>query len=497
MKWPDIILSFSIAEITFVTLIIMGFRKNKTDLIKSFLILNSCYFFWTFSTFVLLALNNNVNSVIFINLKYITAFFLGPVWFLFYLNFSRSTFIEKRSGKLIVLLFFLPVLILIILYLTRCFGMSMYFFDEKGKITNSKGLWLSMVVQSIYHFAGLLAVLRNAFTRQTKELTILITSGFTVSQLITVIYYGSDLYYIFGYMDIFPFAAMTSLIAFAIASYRYQFMNIMPMALSEIVNSLHEGIMVVDGKGKIASVNILMETLLGIKKSSLIEKNATEVSELILKSWNYNDESREAIISIGRGTQKEVKGVIEHGENKQYEIHCLPLKNANHLIGWVVSFYDIHEHKALLDELGSKNLKLSEAYSKLLEHANVVEELSAYRERSRIAGEIHDSVGHCLSILVATLEVIKMSFGKANDDEILERINSSHLVAKNGLSELRHMVSDFISKKRNGSQLIESIKSMIEGFEATGIKVDFTVQGTYPREVSEVLWTTLYNATAS
>jgi len=373
----------------------------------------------------------------------------------------------------------------------------MYFFDEKGKITNSKGLWLSMVVQSIYHFAGLLAVLRNAFTRQTKELTILITSGFTVSQLITVIYYGSDLYYIFGYMDIFPFAAMTSLIAFAIASYRYQFMNIMPMALSEIVNSLHEGIMVVDGKGKIASVNILMETLLGIKKSSLIEKNATEVSELILKSWNYNDESREAIISIGRGTQKEVKGVIEHGENKQYEIHCLPLKNANHLIGWVVSFYDIHEHKALLDELGSKNLKLSEAYSKLLEHANVVEELSAYRERSRIAGEIHDSVGHCLSILVATLEVIKMSFGKANDDEILERINSSHLVAKNGLSELRHMVSDFISKKRNGSQLIESIKSMIEGFEATGIKVDFTVQGTYPREVSEVLWTTLYNATAS
>jgi signal transduction histidine kinase len=122
-----------------------------------------------------------------------------------------------------------------------------------------------------------------------------------------------------------------------------------------------------------------------------------------------------------------------------------------------------------------------------------VEELAAYKERSKIAGEIHDSVGHCLSILVAMLEVIKMTYAK-NNDNVEEKLNNAHMIAKNGLSELRHMVSSFTTAKRHGNQLLESIQSMINGFESTGIKVDFTFQGVVPVKMSEILWSTLYNA---
>jgi len=190
----------------------------------------------------------------------------------------------------------------------------------------------------------------------------------------------------------------------------------------------------------------------------------------------------------------------------QYEIHCQPLKHTKLLIGWVVSFYNIHEHKSLSDELSKKNIKLSEAYSKLIEHANVVEELSASRERNRMAGEIHDSVGHCLSVLVAMLEVVKMTYPKTtvsmpgseaesddSTDIVKEKINSAHTIAKNGLSELRHMVSSFSTVKRHGNNLLESIQSMIEGFEATGIKVDLTVQGNPPSEINDMQWSALYN----
>jgi signal transduction histidine kinase len=68
--------------------------------------------------------------------------------------------------------------------------------------------------------------------------------------------------------------------------------------------------------------------------------------------------------------------------------------------------------KAFQIELSKKNIKLSEAYSKLIEHANVGEELSDRGERNRMAGESHDSVGHCLSVLVAMLEVVKMTISK-------------------------------------------------------------------------------------
>ncbi|NLD45938.1 MAG: hypothetical protein GX660_01900 [Clostridiaceae bacterium] len=213
-------------------------------------------------------------------------------------------------------------------------------------------------------------------------------------------------------MDIVPGATLIILITFFVAIYRYQFMNILPMALPEIVNNLYEGIMIVDGKGKIASVNNTLEVIMGKNKKQLLESDASEISDFILRNWKYNDESRNAVLAIGKGTWEEVKGIIEYNDEIQYEIHCQPLKHTKLLIGWVVSFYNIHEHKNLTDELSKKNMELAKAYTKLIEHANVVEELSASRERNRMAGEIHDSVGHCLSILVALLEVIKMTYPK-------------------------------------------------------------------------------------
>lgn len=502
----DIILSFLTAQICFVTIVFMALRKQKNGLVKTFIALHTLYFCWASCTLILLVFNVGSKAYLFVILKYISAFSLGPVWFIFYLYFSRSTWVKQRLQLKKTLAIFFPMMVLLTIYLTKGPDYSLYFFDEEGKIIYSNGLWLLIIIQSVYHFAGLIIVMRNAFTKQAKQLSILITTGYTLSQCITVLYYCSRVYFSFNYMDIVPGATLIILVTFFIAIYRYQFMNILPMALSEIVNRLQEGIMVVDGKGKIASVNNILEVILGKNKEQLLESNASDISDFILRNWKYNDESREAVLAIGKGTWEEVKGIIEYNDEIQYEIHCQPLKHTKLLIGWVVSFYNIHEHKNLTDELSKKNMKLSEAYTKLVEHANVVEELSASRERNRMAGEIHDSVGHCLSILVAMLEVIKMTYPKTtacmpvseatpadSTNIVKEKINSAYNIAKNGLSELRHMVSSFSTVKRQRNNLLESIQSMIEGFEATGIKVDLTIQGDPPSEINDMLWSALYN----
>ncbi len=490
MEWIDIILSFITTQICFVSIIFMSFRKQKSGLIKTFIVLDSCYFCWTFCTLVLSSFNLETKAYLFTGIKYISAFSIGPIWFVFYLYFSRSVWLKEKLNFKKIFLVFSPVLVFLLLFLFNVLDMDIHFFDSYGKIISSKGLWLCLIVQSVYHFAGLIIVIRSAFTPQTIKLSILITAGFTLAQSITVLYYSSSLYVLFDFMDIFPLSALITLITFGIASYRYQFLNILPLALPEIVNGLKEGIMIVDGKGQIVSANKILEEILGMDKKQLLGKNSSDISDYILKNWKYSDESKKAILAIGISKGEELKGIIELNDKAQYEIQCQPLKNANFLIGWVVSFYNIHEHKSLMDELSEKNIKISEAYTKLLEHAKVVEELSASRERNRLASEIHDSLGHCLAILVSMLEVMKISYSK-QPEVVGEKLNSAHAIAKNGLTELRHMVSNFSTKKEN--YILESLQSMIKGFEATGIKVELTLQGECPVKLDEKRWAAIYN----
>src|SRR6202007_457239 len=60
----------------------------------------------------------------------------------------------------------------------------------------------------------------------------------------------------------------------------------------------------------------------------------------------------------------------------------------------------------LLCQLEISNAELERAHAQLQDYANEVEELTIVRERTRLAREIHDTLGHSLSILNIQLETI-------------------------------------------------------------------------------------------
>src|SRR6266404_37252 len=62
--------------------------------------------------------------------------------------------------------------------------------------------------------------------------------------------------------------------------------------------------------------------------------------------------------------------------------------------------------ETLLQRLEESNAELEEAHRQLQQYANEVEELTIIRERTRMAREIHDTLGHYLSILNIQLEAI-------------------------------------------------------------------------------------------
>jgi signal transduction histidine kinase len=104
--------------------------------------------------------------------------------------------------------------------------------------------------------------------------------------------------------------------------------------------------------------------------------------------------------------------------------------------------YELNEKtKAQLisKELEERTSELEKAYEKLQELYEDKEEIIVLKERNRIAGEIHDTVGHILTTVTIQLEASKRLI-KKNPDLALEKLNSAQQQVKTGLSDIRKSV---------------------------------------------------------
>lgn len=94
----------------------------------------------------------------------------------------------------------------------------------------------------------------------------------------------------------------------------------------------------------------------------------------------------------------------------------------------------------LLHQLEESNAKLEQAHKKLQEYADEVEELTIVRERTRLAREIHDILGHHLSILNIQLETIS-KLQERDPTRAAVEITEARRVAAQSMQEVRNAVA--------------------------------------------------------
>jgi signal transduction histidine kinase len=124
-------------------------------------------------------------------------------------------------------------------------------------------------------------------------------------------------------------------------------------------------------------------------------------------------------------------------------------------------------YEKLNEELRYVNLQLKESIA-------WSEGLASAAERQRIAGEIHDSLGHDLTGLILTLEAGKklmsrdVEAGKAYWDKALK-------VSRAAIDSIRELVS--VMKELNPEfELISRLRKMAQGVqELTGLKIDLNI----------------------
>jgi signal transduction histidine kinase len=136
--------------------------------------------------------------------------------------------------------------------------------------------------------------------------------------------------------------------------------------------------------------------------------------------------------------------------------------------------------------------ELEKANVQLAEYAAQVEQLATMRERNRLAREVHDTLGHYLTVINVQLEVVTKLID-SNPARAKEAAVKAKALASEGLNEIRRSVSALRPTPLEDKPLPEAIRGLIETSRDAGLMVTFEQTGA-ARTLSPELETVLYRA---
>lgn len=134
--------------------------------------------------------------------------------------------------------------------------------------------------------------------------------------------------------------------------------------------------------------------------------------------------------------------------------------------------------------------ELEEAHARLAAYSIQASELAASRERNRMAREIHDTVGHHLTVVSVQLEAAEMVLERDPEDA-RRRIVRAKELAREGLAEVRRSVGTLRTSPLDGRPLEAAVRELAVGTDEPEARLRVLGEA---RELPENAAMTIYRA---
>jgi signal transduction histidine kinase len=120
--------------------------------------------------------------------------------------------------------------------------------------------------------------------------------------------------------------------------------------------------------------------------------------------------------------------------------------------------------------------ELQAAHEQLQDYVFRVEELAVAQERNRLAREVHDSLGHRMTVSAVQLEGAQRLIAK-DPEKAAEMVGTVREQVKQALAELRQTVATLREPVETGMAIQHSLQRLVNSFEdATGLTVNMTIE---------------------
>lgn len=154
-------------------------------------------------------------------------------------------------------------------------------------------------------------------------------------------------------------------LSYAIALFAFRLLDPVALATKKVIEQLHEGLLVLDSSGRVANLNSVAQTFLGVSAKYAHKRSIEELLPAYVTGFEGQTDIR---LSKAQGTC-------------YYELENLPLNDWREVeVGRLLLLRDVTEQKKI--------------------QAQIVEQeraLATLQERERLARELHDSTGQVLS----------------------------------------------------------------------------------------------------
>lgn len=438
------------------------FRAKKSPLLYSYLAVEGVVALWMIAK-IFKTLSPKVEMRwFFIIVQYLAIDSLGVCLLAFAYIYRRN---KKPSIKQLILWSIPPALSFLIL-VSNPLHMTFYSYFDIYKDRFGPAFYVAQSIHYLYLLTGIL-ILSYGFTKQPgfrgkKNLGNLF-AVFILLPLLGNVYYVvfkmNLLPWIFPFpvFDFTPIAASVSLMFFVIPTLTFRFFDISPVSLGRLYDIVPQGLIFMDSNLCFYGGNRTFYSMLHLGKKT------TSILHLQQFSGDLDDEGIKLLENLtNNSTLEDVEIQLTDGRVIKVEKHSK--KNGHFLL----CFYDITEISGNRILLMQQNKELEEKSSLLKSMADTTKELAIARTKSQMAQNVHDILGHSLTVLIGTAEL-----AASNDvTEATQKINQIEELLISSLYDLRNALLGRELKWRD-TTLIKAIRHL----KNENIQVDLQVHG--------------------
>lgn len=452
------VISQSVIGLLLLALIVFSLTKcKKCLLLYSLILLQLDILFWTLFGIMQVFTIDKPGFVLFSYLKYLSICYSGFLFMIFsYIYTTKNT----KNLKHIIMILGIPPTLCYIGVLTNELH-HLFFIELKFYGLTKYGVLfiIETIISYLYTLVGCILLIIHMVNqpKPMRKQVLFILIAFFCPFIINVMMVCGIIN--FHKIDLTIVCFALTMMFLTIAIWKYKLLNIIPIALEEITQNMHESILVIDSFNNIVYTNKSLLLNFCYNKKSLINEPITNFVSELRNNIVCNEFSTTILDAMESGTTEYLYGEFQimEPEQRYYFAYAKPIYNLkNKLIGRVFSFNDVSGYRQL------------------------VEKLALFKERDRIAVEMHDNLGRTLTLLGANLELglyemenAKTNFPSTSKHKFVESLNLS----KEGLRQLRSFVSGITNiqvDKQKAKNLVESLNNLFSKYKDLGIKIDFS-----------------------
>jgi signal transduction histidine kinase len=127
-------------------------------------------------------------------------------------------------------------------------------------------------------------------------------------------------------------------------------------------------------------------------------------------------------------------------------------------------------------EAEALTVQVEKANRQLASYAVQAEEMATIQERNRLAREIHDNLGHFLTVVNVQIEAARAVMTQ-EPERAQDALEKAQKLTKDGLTAVRQSVAALREAPTDNRSLIEAITKLVEETRSAGLVVEFDVSG--------------------